>query len=208
MTGIKICGLQRPEDIEAVNAAGPDYIGFVFAEGKRKITKEQAHRLKERLAASILAVGVFVNEDPDIVADTVRAVPLDLVQLHGDEDEAYIRRLRRLLGEDIPLIRAVRVKSREQIQRAEQFPCEYLLLDTYVKGQYGGSGKSFDRKLIPPLSKPFFLAGGLTGENLKEALEGGESRPFCVDISSGAETDGKKDAEKIQKLVRIVRNAG
>ncbi|MDY5647857.1 MAG: phosphoribosylanthranilate isomerase [Lachnospiraceae bacterium] len=208
MTGIKICGLQRPEDIEAVNAAGPDYIGFVFAEGKRKVTKEQAHRLKERLSASILAVGVFVNEDPDTVADTVRAVPLDLVQLHGDEDEAYIRRLRSLLGEGIPLIRAVRVKSREQIQRAEQLPCEYLLLDTYVKGQYGGSGKSFDRKLIPPLSKPFFLAGGLTGENLKEALEGGESRPFCVDISSGAETDGKKDAEKIQKLVRIVRNAG
>lgn len=208
MTGIKICGLQRPEDIEAVNAAGPDYIGFVFAEGKRTVTKEQAHRLKERLAASILAVGVFVNEDPDTVADTVRAVPLDLVQLHGDEDEAYIRRLRSLLGEGIPLIRAVRVKSREQIQRAEQLPCEYLLLDTYVKGQYGGSGKSFDRKLIPPLSKPFFLAGGLTGENLKEALEGGESRPFCVDISSGAETDGKKDAEKIQKLVRIVRNAG
>lgn len=208
MTGIKICGLQRPEDIEAVNAAGPDYIGFVFAEGKRKVTKEQAHRLKEQLAASILAVGVFVNEDPDTVADTVRAVPLDLVQLHGDEDEAYIRRLRSLLGEGILLIRAVRVKSREQIQRAEQLPCEYLLLDTYVKGQYGGSGKSFDRKLIPPLSKPFFLAGGLTGENLKEALEGGESRPFCVDISSGAETDGKKDAEKIQKLVRIVRNAG
>lgn len=202
MAKIKICGLTRPEDIAAANRALPDYIGFVFAAGKRQVSQEQARRLKALLSPAIRAVGVFVNEEPEQIVSIVRDGTLDLVQLHGDEDEAYIRALKKRLP-DTPLIKAVRVRSREQIERAEALPCEYLLLDTYIKGQYGGSGRSFDRSLIPSLGKPYFLAGGLNGENIPEALA--QCCPYCVDVSSGAETEGKKDPVKMENLVRLVK---
>ncbi|SHI21470.1 phosphoribosylanthranilate isomerase [Sporobacter termitidis DSM 10068] len=200
MTKIKICGLTRPQDIDAVNEARPDYIGFVFAESRRKVTPEQAAGLKRRLDGRIRAVGVFVNAGPDEIARVVRDGTIDLVQLHGDEDAAYIEDLKRRVG--IPVIKAVRVQSPGQVLAAQALPCDYLLLDTYQKDAYGGTGKTFDHGLIPPLQKPFFLAGGLNAGNIKEAAALG---PWCLDVSGGAETDGVKDAAKIIEIVRIVK---
>jgi phosphoribosylanthranilate isomerase len=124
------------------------------------------------------------------------------VQLHGDESETYIRQLKDQI--DCPVIKAVRVQSAEQIRQAEKLPCDLLLLDTYQKGQYGGSGKMFDYALIPTLQKRFFLAGGLDSSNIAQAIRA--CNPYGVDISSGMETDGLKDESKIRQIIQTVRN--
>ncbi len=207
MVKIKICGLSRAEDIAAANNAQPDYIGFVFAKSRRQVSPEKAAELRRGLAAGIQAVGVFVNEPAENVARLAEGGVIDIIQLHGDEDEAYLQNLRQLT--DKPIIKAVRVQSPEQILRAEKLPCDMLLLDTYTPGQYGGSGQMFDRSLLPKLTKPWFMAGGLAADNLAAAVrECGENLPYAVDVSSGAETDGVKDAEKMLKLVQIVRGLG
>ena len=126
---------------------------------------------------------------------------IDLIQLHGDEDAGYITALRRVT--ELPIIKAVRVKNAAQVLEAQALPVEYLLLDTYQIGAYGGTGATFDYSLIPALSKPFYLAGGLNAKNLGDALA---ICPFGVDLSGGVETDGVKDAAKIGEIIRIVRN--
>ena len=198
---VKICGLKRPEDIVIANHCRPDFVGFVFANSSRQISEEQAKILKKELDEKILSVGVFVNEEPKRIARIAREGSIDMIQLHGDEDREYMERLRKLT--DKPFIKAVRVQSREQILEAEKLPCEYLLLDTYTKGQYGGSGKTFDRSLIPVLKKPYFLAGGLNRENVAKAL--GECSAFAADVSSAVEHDGFKDEEKVEAFIRAVR---
>lgn len=200
MTKIKICGLSRLEDIEAVNKALPDYIGFVFAPSPRRVTPLQAKELIIRLDSRIAAVGVFVNAPVQVVADLFRDGFIDLVQLHGDEDAAYIQELKMRCG--CTVIRAVRVQNPRQVEEAQALPCDYLLLDTYQKEMPGGTGEMFDWSLIPPLSKPFFLAGGISLQNIEGAAK---LAPYCLDISSGAETDGMKDPEKIKQLVETVR---
>lgn len=207
---IKICGLSRFRDILAVNEAMPDYIGFVFAKSSRQITPDRARQLKRELNPQIQSVGVFVNasihEILTLTGDgegTGGERIIDMIQLHGDEDEAYVRRLKSLTG--VPVIKAVRVQSREQIEQAGRFPCDYLLLDTYAADTYGGAGAAFDWTLIPALSKPYFLAGGLHRGNLLQAAARG---PFCLDVSSGAETEGRKDPLKIKELVHLLRSAG
>ncbi|MFA0815006.1 MAG: phosphoribosylanthranilate isomerase [Anaerofustis sp.] len=202
MTKIKICGLRRSEDIAAVNEAMPDYIGFVFAESRRRITKETARELKHLLDPNILSVGVFVNATLHEIMDICSDGIIDLIQLHGDESEKYTETLRSECG--LPIIKAVRVASRQDILSAEHFPCDYLLLDTYQKDAYGGSGITFDWGLIPSIEKPYFLAGGLNEENIAAAIK--TCRPYCVDVSSGAETDGYKDREKIKRIVQTVRS--
>ena len=198
---VKICGLRRLRDIEMANLYEPDYVGFVFAASSRQVTEEHAESLKAELADGILAAGVFVNAPAVQAARIAEKGIIDMIQLHGDEDEAYICSLKRLTGR--PVIKAVRVQSREQILQAEKLPCDYLLLDTYTKGQYGGSGKSFDLSLIPGLSKPFFLAGGLNAENVRQALE--ISGAFAADVSSAVETDGYKDTDKVKDFIQAVR---
>lgn len=198
---VKICGLVRPEDIETANLYRPDYIGFVFADSRRRVTKEQAECLRAGLEDGILAVGVFVNAPAQEAARIAEKGIIDIIQLHGDEDETYIRTLKNITGK--PVIKAVRVQSREQILRAEKLPSEYLLLDTYTKGQYGGSGKGFDLSLIPRIDKPFFLAGGLSAFNVSGALK--ESGAFAADVSSAVETEGYKDREKVKAFIRAVR---
>lgn len=198
---VKICGLCRMEDISYVNACLPDYVGFVFAESRRQVTPKQAKEMREALDSHIQTVGVFVNENMETILRLCSQGILDLIQLHGDEDEDYLKRL--AAGTDVPIIRAVRVQSTQQILEAQQRECDYLLLDTYIPGQYGGGGKSFDPKLVPPLSKPWFLAGGLDPGNIEEKLAG--YRPFGVDVSSGVETEGRKDPEKIRAFIEQVR---
>lgn len=202
MTRIKICGLIRKEDIESVNRWLPDYIGFVFCESRRQVTPKQAGLLKAGLDDRIKAAGVFVNEPLNSIIQLCQNGIIDVVQLHGDESEAYIRELKEQI--DCPVVKAVRVRSSEQIRQAENLSCDLLLLDTYQKGQYGGSGKTFDYALIPNLQKSFFLAGGLDNSNIAQAISA--CHPYGVDISSGVETDGLKDDVKIRQIIQTIRS--
>ena len=201
MKKVKICGLRRPEDIQMVNRLKPDYAGFVFAASSRQVTISQAEKLSGLLDSDICPVGVFVNEDPEIVAKIAESGIIRLIQLHGEEDAEYIQELKKKAGRLV--MKAVRVKDTEAILEAEQLPCDYLLLDTYVKGQYGGSGQGFDRSLIPELKKPYLLAGGLNPDNVAQALK--ECRAFGADVSSAVETEGYKDEKKIQAFLDAVR---
>ncbi len=201
-TKVKICGLMRLEDVAYVNDYQPEYVGFVFAKTRRQVNGDWAKRLRLFLDPQIQTVGVFVNESVDVIAGLCENKTIHVVQLHGDEDEAYISDLKKKVGN--PIVKAVRVREQQDVWRAEQLPCDYLLLDTYVKGQYGGSGKTFDLELIPKLTKPFFLAGGLTADNVQEKIKA--CHPYAVDISSGVEgDDGWKDREKIRLFIDKVR---
>ncbi|WP_331001213.1 phosphoribosylanthranilate isomerase [Lientehia hominis] len=198
---VKICGLRRPEDIQMANRLKPDFIGFVFAKSSRQVDRNTAERLKALLDPEIRAVGVFVDEEPERVAGLCRGGVIDMVQLHGEEDREYMERLRNMTC--VPVIRAVRVKSREQVLSAERLPCDYLLLDAYTEGIYGGSGKAFDRELIPSLRKPYFLAGGLRTESVAEAVC--RYRPYGVDASSSLESGGYKDIKKVEAFLKAAR---
>lgn len=203
MTKIKICGLTRMEDIKAVNRFKPDYIGFVFAEkSRRRVTREQAASLKAALNPDIKAVGVFVNSPVDEIISLCRDGIIDIIQLHGDEDITYLEKLKEAVSS--PIIRAVRVHSAEQISEADSLPCDALLLDTFDKSSYGGTGKPFDYSIIPALKHPFFLAGGLDSWNVLKAIEA--CRPAAVDISGGVETNGVKDSRKILEIIELVHN--
>jgi phosphoribosylanthranilate isomerase len=198
MSKIKICGLTRTEDTEAVNAALPDYIGFVFAPSRRRVSFGQATGMKERLDGRIKAVGVFVNEEVYVIADLYRRGVIDIAQLHGGESSQYIERLKKCC--DCPVIKAVSVQKPGDAQ--VRTCAEYLLLDH--KG--GGTGETFDWGLIGETEKPYFLAGGLNSSNIAKAVS--TLAPYCIDVSSGAETEGLKDAEKIAEIVRLVRDTG
>ncbi len=200
-TKIKICGLRTLDNIRAVNEAEPDYVGFVFAESRRKISDITAGDLRRELAPGIIPVGVFVNEDIERIAGLCRNRIIDMIQLHGDEDENYISRLRRLVPN--PVIRAVRVRSTEEILQYEAMGSNYLLLDAYREKEYGGSGVRFDWSLIPGLKKPFFLAGGINAENAAEAVD--RYHPYGIDVSSGVEIGGSIDPGKVRELVHIIR---
>ena len=197
MTRIKLCGLTRPCDIEAANRLKPDYIGFVFAiKSRRYVSPEQAEALKKQLSPEIRAVGVFVSEDPETVAGLLNRGIIDLAQLHGSEDEAYLTRLRELT--DRPLLQAFRVAGEEDLHRAESSSADGILLDAGA-----GDGAVFDWKLLKGWSRPYFLAGGLEPGNVREAIW--ILQPWGVDVSSGIETDGKKDPEKMAAFVTAVR---
>ena len=204
---IKICGLRRKEDIEAVNEIKPDLIGFVFVKGrKRYVSFEKARILKADLSRDIKAVGVFINEDVETVAKLVNDKTIDIAQLHGDEDNDYIDRLRELTGESgndrapesIQLIRAFQIRSKEDIIKAEGSHADMILLDSGT-----GSGEVFDWQLLKDVKRPFFLAGGLDITNIEKALN--EIEPYGVDVSSGVETEGFKDRIKMTDFVGAVR---
>lgn len=197
---LKFCGLTREADICAANETRPDYIGFVFAESRRRVTDEQAARLRVQLAPGIQAVGVFVNDDPAHIAELANRGVIDLIQLHGGESAAYIRRLRTMTA--TPVIYAVRVGTHEDIERVKPYSVEYFLLDTCTKDAYGGSGKTFDWSLIGEVEKPYFLAGGLNERNIPRAMRTGA---YALDLSSGIETDGVKDAAKMRRVAALIR---
>lgn len=201
MTKIKICGLRRIEDIHIVNEYLPDYIGFVFAKGKRTVTWKEAAKLKEKLNTRIQAVGVYVNASINDILIAAQERTIDMIQLHGEEDEEYILQLKEQTN--LPIIKAIRVKSKEEIEKNQHIISDYLLLDSYDKHQYGGSGKTFNYRLIPYLDKTFFLAGGLGKDNIEHAIK--EVQPFAVDISSHVEVDGYKDRVKVREIIEIVR---
>ena len=198
MTKIKLCGLRRAEDIEAANLLKPDYIGFVFyKKSKRYISFEQARILKSML--KVKAVGVFVDENPKVVADLLEKGIIDLAQLHGSEDEAYIKTLRKLT--DKPLIKAFQIKTAENLKKAEASSADMILLDAGT-----GDGVSFDWNMLKSFNRPYFLAGGMSPENVRPAIE--KLHPYGVDVSSGIETDGVKDIEKMREFMTNARSAG
>lgn len=199
MTKIKLCGLSRPCDIEAANELMPDYIGFIFAaKSRRHVSPETAASLKKLLHPEIKAVGVFVNEKPEQIAGLLKEGIIDIAQLHGSrEDETYIRQLQTLT--DRPIIRAFRIDTLQDAARAQSCSADYVLLDS----GNGGTGTVFDWNLIRLMNRPFFLAGGLTPGNVKQALSA--LNPFAVDVSSGIETDGWKDPDKMKQFVYAVR---
>ena len=197
MTKIKLCGLSRRCDIEAANALMPDYVGFVFAEGsKRRVTPAQAQALKNALSPRILAVGVFVDEAPATVAALLGGGIIDAAQLHGGEDAAYIRALRRMT--DRPIWQAFRVRTLADVEQAGRSEADCILLDAGA-----GTGTAFDWGLLDRVERPYFLAGGLDTENVAGAIR--LLRPFGVDVSSGIESGGGKDAEKMAAFVAAVR---
>ena len=198
MTKIKLCGLSRETDIEAANRLQPDYIGFVFAKNSRRfVSSEQAEKLKSLLMPTIKAVGVFVNEEAESVAELLNRNVIDIAQLHGDESEEYLHYLRTLT--DKPIFKAFRIDCADDVALAGQSSADCILLDAGA----GGTGNPFDWRLIKDINRPFFLAGGLNLENIKTALK--EYHPFGVDVSSGIESDGYKDNEKMNSFVKAVR---
>jgi len=198
MTKVKICGLTRLEDIAAVNGVRPDYIGFVFAESKRQITPKEAGRLRKALRPGIPAVGVFVDAPIAQIIELVQAGVIQIIQLHGGEDEAYLQALKAKTR--VPLVKAVAVMQKGDAEKWQSAAVDYLLLDSAA----GGTGRRFDWDLIRDLKKPYFLAGGLNASNVTEAIE--RLSPFAVDLSSGVETGGVKDPEKIRAFIRRVRH--
>lgn len=199
MTKIKLCGLRRECDIEYANELLPEYIGFVFApKSKRYVEPELALELRQNLDSEIISVGVFVDENPESIADMVKREIISAVQLHGSEDNAYIAGLRRLVGSSVEIIKAFVVKSENDVETANNSDADYVLLDSG-----GGSGEVFDHSLIKNIDRPYFLAGGLTPENVGGAVS--KLQPYAVDASSGLETDGFKDFNKMSAFVKAVR---
>ena len=197
-TKIKMCGLTRPEDIQAANEIMPEYIGFVFAlKSSRYVSPETARGLKRLLSPEILAVGVFVREAPEVIAGLLNAGVIDMAQLHGGEPEEEIRRLRELTEK--PVIKAFRIESGRDIDLAQASSADYVPLDSGS----GGTGTAFDWNLIQSIKRPYFLAGGLEPCNVEKAVR--ILKPFAVDVSSGIETNGRKDKTKMAAFVAAAR---
>jgi len=193
---IKICGLFRPEDITYANEVRPDYIGFVFARSKRRVSYDEAARLKKMLRPDIQAVGVFVDASAGDIVRCLGSGMIDMVQLHGTESEADIIQIRKHSGKKV--IKAVKATSAQDIIPWLESSADYLLFDS---GQ--GSGLTFNWQVLSDITREFFLAGGLAEANLLKACQ--MVKPFAVDISSGAESAGIKDYDKMKKLTQIVR---
>ena len=188
MTKVKICGLSTVEAVETAVLAGADYIGFVFAASKRQVSLEQAQELAKRVTGKTKIVGVFVSPSLEDLELAIGRVPLDMVQIHGTFDEALIPMI------SVPVIRAIQLSDQEA-QVSSQ--ADYLLFDAPV----AGSGQTFDWGLLKDqkIQQDFFIAGGLTVDNVRQARE--TFQPYAVDVSSGVETDGRKDIEKIKAFI-------
>ena len=188
MTKVKICGLSTVEAVETAVLAGADYIGFVFAESKRQVSLEQAQELAKRVTGKTKIVGVFVSPSLEDLEQAIGQVPLDIVQIHGTFDEVLIPKI------SVPVIRAIQLSDQEAKVTS---PADFLLFDAPV----AGSGRTFDWDLLKDqkIQQDFFIAGGLTVDNVRQARE--TFQPYALDVSSGVETDGRKDIEKIKAFI-------
>jgi phosphoribosylanthranilate isomerase len=204
MVKVKICGIKTLQDVEFVNRQKPDFIGFVFYPlSKRYVSLITARSLKAKLNKKIKSIGVFVNAPPEEIAAAAELGIINMVQLHGDETNAYIAELRKICT--LPVIKAVRVREEADIKKAAFYNCEYFLFDTYSTASYGGTGRQFDTQLLKgvKINKPYFLAGGLNAGNVRSALKG--LKPYAVDVSGGVETGGSKDEIKIKNFIKQVK---
>ena len=198
MTKIKICGLKRLEDVEIVNKYDPDYIGFVFANTKRKVSHELARKLKDNLSSNIISVGVFVDAPKEEILKLFNDGIIEIAQLHGTESEDYIIDLKENTNNELKIINAIEMSDDTDLLKYDSSNADYLLLDS---GK--GSGKTFDWRLIrKDLKKEFFLAGGLNSENISLAID--EFNPYAVDLSSSLEVNGFKNEDKIKEIMEII----
>ncbi|MFS8350772.1 phosphoribosylanthranilate isomerase [Bacillus nitratireducens] len=195
---VKICGITDVETAKHACEYGADAIGFVFAESKRKITPGLAKEIIQELPANVLKVGVFVNESVEVIQKIADECGLTHVQLHGDEENHQIRRL------NIPSIKALGVTSEDDMKNAQTYEVDYILFDSPKEKFHGGNGKKFSWKLLAHMPKESrektILAGGLNTINIEEAIQ--TVQPYMVDVSSGVETEGKKDLKKIKQFIK------
>ncbi len=202
---IKLCGMRRNEDIAYCNECMPDYIGFIFAESKRRVSSELAGQLRSELDPKIVTVGVTVNAHIEFFTEISGSA--DIFQLHGNEDAEYISSLRKLFPEK-EIWKAGRIRSETDIDTLTELPADKFVLDAFSAEAYGGTGKKIDEKLLAyaknKLSKPFFIAGGIDSSNIADIIK--KFTPYGVDLSSGIETDGFKDGEKMLEIVKIYHN--
>ena len=210
---VKMCGISKVETIPAVVEAKPDYMGLVFAPSKRQVTVEQAKMLVEALhkqckeqnnMVSIKTVGVFVNETLDNLVTIANEANLDVVQLHGDEDEAFIQSLKERTN--VEVWKAVQIRRAADAEAWIDSSADMLLFDAYHKDERGGTGDVFDWSCLDTFERPFMLAGGIDSTNVARAIR--TVRPYGIDISSGIETNGVKDDEKITAFTKIVNSIG
>ena len=198
MVKIKICGIKRLEDIEMVNRYKPDYIGFVFADSKRKVSHDLAKELRNNLDSDIIPVGVFVDSQQDEILKLFDDGIIEIAQLHGSESEQYILDLKKKTNGELKIINAIEMTQEIDLLKYNDSSSDYLLLDS---GK--GSGKTFDWSLIrKDIKKEFFLAGGLNSENVAPAIN--EFNPYAIDLSSSLETDGFKDENKIKEIMEVI----
>jgi phosphoribosylanthranilate isomerase len=199
---VKICGITDLDSALFAVEQGADALGFVFAESKRKVSPEKAQDIVEKLPKHVMKIGVFVNESGEVIERMKEQVGLTAIQLHGDESPEFCRAFA------FPVIKALRIGSKHDLGRIKEYECDYVLLDSPKGKYYGGNGVKFDWGLLSDFSadgKKIILAGGLNEGNIREAVQ--TANPFMVDVSSGVETDEKKDFEKIEKFIRIAKRA-
>lgn len=204
MIAVKFCGMRRREDIQYANECRPDYVGFILTDGfRRSVDFGTFYELNTYLDKNIKRVGVFVNEPLENILYCAYKESLDVIQLHGDEDEDYIKVLRMDFSGEI--WKAVRAKSPKDIERYKWNHIDKLLIDSFSEDSAGGTGKRIDTEIVKSakIEKPFFIAGGITAENIAEIVR--DTKPYGVDISSGIETDGFKDLQKMKKIMQILR---
>ncbi|ACV61804.1 Phosphoribosylanthranilate isomerase [Desulfofarcimen acetoxidans DSM 771] len=196
---VKICGIMSEEIAGAAVAAGADALGFVFAQSRRRVTAERARQIIATVPPFISRAGVFVDSSPQEVLDIVNYCGLDSVQLHGEEDLAEYKAL---LHRTVKVILSCRVKGEESVSGVLKSAADAYLFDTYKKGMPGGTGEVFDWRILKSFTfpAPVILSGGLNTENVAMAVE--TVKPFAVDVSSGVETDGVKDVEKIKTFIK------
>ena len=200
MAKIKICGLKRLEDVEIVNKYKPDFVGFVFADSKRKVTLNLARQMKQNLDDSIQSVGVFVDAAIDEILEIHKLGIIDMAQLHGSESDEYIEELKKKSNCQLKIINAIEMDDEKDLLEYDNSTADYLLFDS---GK--GSGKTFDWRLIrKDLKKEFFLAGGLNYQNISQAIN--EFDPYAIDLSSSVETNGYKDELKIKKVMEAMND--
>lgn len=200
MTKIKICGLTRHEDAIWANEMMPDYVGFVFAQSKRRIDVKKACEIADKLNPNIKKVGIFVNQMPEHLSEIIKSCRLDIAQLHGDETPEYCNQI------DIPVWKAMSVKSKRQLDALNHYGVEAILLDGYSEDAKGGTGTGFNWDWAKEMNfnMPLVLAGGLNADNVLQAIN--TLHPFAVDVSSSVETNGVKDFTKIITFIRKVRD--
>ena len=212
---VKFCGISQEDTVPVLRETRPDHVGFVFATSSRQVTREQAHSIagslqntlqKETKEKPISYVGVFVNETIPNVIEITKTVPLSVIQLHGDEDLAYIESLRNQIErqqlEFVQIWKAIQVRSREDILQWEDTPIDGLVVDAYSKTTRGGTGQTIDWSLLEGIQIPYYLAGGIGLHNVARAIR--RLQPYGLDMSSSLETNGKKDAEKIRMMAQVI----
>ena len=203
MTKVKICGITNYEDAAHAAILGADYIGFNFYElSPRHVDESEVKKFIGRLPKNVKKVGVFVNQNLDKVKKIVKALDLDLIQLHGDETQDYCSKLKAETKKHI--IKAFRIRSKEDIKKISNYNVDFLMFDAYKEEMFGGTRKTFDWKIINGVNKPFFLSGGLNPKNVKEAIR--TAKPYAVDAASSVEeTLRKKDYKKMEKFIEAAK---